>query len=277
MVNENATVGKTPDGTVYRIFGEGEPIILIHGVGLNQSVWEHQVTHFSKTHQVVTYDTLGHGGTKNPSNKANLAEYSNQLLALMDALNIDKASIIGHSMGALVALDFALTNPTRSFRVGALSGVFMRGEAESEAVLNRVKQLQLSGINGFIDSAISRWFGNPVPEALRTSESIVRSAFSVLDPLGYLRAYQVFAVSDRTNALRLANLNVPALFLTGELDANSSPAMSQSMAQRVLDAEVVIISGAGHMINMTHPVQVNDSIGRLLLRQVADGATVNFE
>lgn len=163
-------------------------------MGLNQSAWENQVTHFAKTHQVITYETLRHGGTKKPSNNANLAEYSNQLLALMDFLTIDKASIIGHSMGALMALDFALTYSERSFHVGALSGVFMRGETESEAVLARVKQSQLSGIDGGRQSHYQT-IRLTVPDAPADDE--------IIESLGVsIGGHPLHRISDRYEDLR---------------------------------------------------------------------------
>ena len=72
------------------------------------------------------------------------------------------------------------------------------------------------------------------------------------------RTYQLFARSDRVHAERLPGLAVPALFMTGEEDLNSSAAMSAAMARRVPDARLEVVPGARHMMNVTHPQIVTD-------------------
>ena len=106
--------------------GSGDSVILIHGVGMNASVWAPQLEALSRTCDVVAYDLLGHGGSSLPPPDARLQDYTSQLLQLLDDLAIGTAHIVGHSMGALVAIDFALTHPERTTSVAALNAVYRR-------------------------------------------------------------------------------------------------------------------------------------------------------
>lgn len=261
MDTKKVATGRAPDGTAFDVYGNGEPVFLIHGVGLDRSVWVEQLAALSVTHhQIIVYDTLGHGASRLPPEDASLSHYSQQLLSLMDHLRVPVANIVGHSMGALIALDFAINHPSRALRVAAISGVFSRSKQAKENVLARALRLRSSSQHDFADATISRWFGDPVSPCFQDATTKIRTIFSKLDPVGYARAYQTFATSDSINAHRFNELTMPSLFITGELDHNSTPAMSRAMAERAPRARLEILGNAGHMITMTHAKYVNEAL-----------------
>ena len=250
--------------TAWRRTGHGEPVILIHGVGMAQSVWQPQVDALSRDHDVVVYDMLGHGDSTLPAEGATLAAYAAQLADLMDHLGIKAANIVGHSMGALIALEFALTQPKRTLRVAALNAVFERTPEQRAAVQARAEALKQSGFAATIGPTIDRWFGTPVPARLRDAADLVAGLLTRVSPTGYARTYRLFASSDAVHASRLPTLAMPALFLTGEFDANSSPAMSRAMGDLAPNAVVEILPDARHTMNLTHPDEVNASLRTFL-------------
>src|SRR5918994_7404760 len=109
--------------TSYRLVGHGEPVVFIHGVGMNKDVWTPQVDEFARSHTVLTYDMLGHGGSTLPGERPALADYCAQLFELLDDLAIARANIIGHSMGGLVAMDFAARHADRVLRLVVMNSV----------------------------------------------------------------------------------------------------------------------------------------------------------
>jgi pimeloyl-ACP methyl ester carboxylesterase len=248
------------DGTAYQLYGAGEPIVLIHGVGMDQRAWQPQIQALASKHLVVTYDMLGHGASSLPPEDVQLAGFAEQLLQLLDHLQIAKANIVGHSMGALVAMEFALTYPERTQRLLALNAVFQRSQEQRAAVLERAKTLKLQGVGATVEATLARWFGEPVPEHLRSIAALASDILADVNPLGYARAYQLFATSDAVHSSRLAHLKMPALFMTGDLDPNSSPAMSLAMAQITPNAQAQIVAGARHMMNMTDAQQINQRL-----------------
>lgn len=245
------------EGTAYRSHGAGEAIVLIHGVGMDQRSWQPQIEALSQRHRVVTYDMLGHGQSRLPEQGVQLADFADQLLRLLDHLQIAQAHVVGHSMGALVAIEFALRHPARSMRLLALNAVFQRSPAQRAAVLERARTLQSEGVAATVDATIARWFGAPVPAHLRETAALATDILADVNATGYARAYALFATSDEVHADHLPRLAMPALFMTGEGDPNSSPAMSQTMAALAPRGRAEIVPGARHMMNLTDAEAVN--------------------
>ncbi len=255
----------TAGNTTYSIYSpraaEGaETVVLVHGVGMNQSVWSPQIEALTVRYRVLAYDMLGHGGSALPTPSPTLGDYAAQLEGLLDALQIDRAHVVGHSMGALVALEFALTHPRRSLSVAALNAVYDRTLEQREAVMSRAATLDDVPLDAGIDVTLARWFGDPVPAHLTKAAQAVRELLLSVDPVGYARTYRLFARADAAHIGRLPKLAVPALFLTGECDANSSPAMSRAMAAATPIGRAEIIENERHMMSITDPVRVNERL-----------------
>lgn len=247
-------------------------VVLIHGVGMNQTVWSPQIEALTASYQVVVYDMLGHGDSALPTAAPTLHEYASQLQALLDAMHIERAHVVGHSMGALVALEFALMHPQRTLSVVALNAVYDRTPAQREAVMTRAATLGDVPLDTGVDATLSRWFGDPVPGHLTQAAQGVRGLLLSVDPVGYARTYRLFACSDNAHVGRLASLAVPALFLTGECDPNSSPAMSRAMAAATPFGRAEIIASERHMMNLTDPEGVNERLLAFLAEASAEEA-----
>jgi (E)-2-((N-methylformamido)methylene)succinate hydrolase len=265
-------------GTRYALYAPraGEPaetVVLIHGVGMNRSVWAPQVDALTTRFQVLAYDMPGHGESALPSAEPTLAEYAMQLAALLDALKIERAHIVGHSMGALVALEFALTHPSRTSSVAALNAVYDRTPEQRAAVMDRASTLDAGARDAGVDATIARWFGVPVPAHLEAAARDLRTLLLTVNPEGYARTYRLFASSDAVHVGRLGALAMPALFLTGEFDPNSSPAMSEAMAAASRDGRAEIIDGARHMMNVTDASRVNERLGAFLTQAMRAAST----
>lgn len=269
-------------GTSYSVYAPQsddarETVVLIHGVGMNQSVWAPQIDALTAAYQVIVYDMLGHGASALPTPAPTLDEYASQLEALLDAMKIERAHVVGHSMGALVALEFALTRPQRTLSVAALNAVYDRTPAQREAVMSRAATLSDAPAAAGVDATLSRWFGDPVPGHLTQAAQAVRDLLLSVDPIGYARTYRLFASSDDAHVGRLAHLAVPALFLTGECDPNSSPSMSLAMADVAPYGRAEVISNERHMMNVTDPARVNERLLAFLAEASAANAAHAFD
>jgi len=92
----------------YELNGDGPCLVMIHGFSDNLSMWYNQMSEFSKRYKILAYDVRGHGRTETPENEMSLELFANDLKALLDALDIEKASVLGYSMGGRIGLQFAL-------------------------------------------------------------------------------------------------------------------------------------------------------------------------
>jgi pimeloyl-ACP methyl ester carboxylesterase len=134
----------TVDGTAFSVHGAGEPLVLVHGVGMGKEIWAPQIAAFSQDYQVIAYDMLGHGDSALPAADVTLRDYADQLAGLLDHLGITAANVVGTRWGRWWRWNLPwLTR--KGAAVVALNAVFMRTEAQRAAVLERAAALALPG------------------------------------------------------------------------------------------------------------------------------------
>lgn len=235
-------------------------MVLVHGVGARASFWKPQIAALGKRFDVIAYDMLGHGESSLPPEEPRLSDYADQLLGLLDHLGIRRAHVIGHSMGGLIAIEFALSHSDRMLSLVAMNAVFCRTSEQRTAVQERVAALDERHTPSDCDSTIARWFGEPVPAAYAAAAATARDFLRTVDPAGYARTYRLFATADAAHRERLATLAAPALFMTAENDQNSSPAMSETMAKLSQRGRALIIPSQRHMMSMTVPNDINRAL-----------------
>jgi pimeloyl-ACP methyl ester carboxylesterase len=234
-------------------------MVFVHGVGLCHQVWDPQIEEFSRDHQVIAYDTLGHGASPLPAESMRLDAYIGQLAKLFDDLGLAPATLVGHSMGALIIIGFALAYPERCRHIVPMNATFDRSP-EHRMRSRKTAELLAQGRAGeILEGTLSRWFtptDSSDPKRAAKIEQI-RCWLAAADPLGYARAYRVFAEEGDAFVEHLGELPMPALFLTAEGDQNSTPEMSRRMSEAAPRGEVCIIPGERHMLPAIAPEKVN--------------------
>lgn len=256
---------RTEAGTTFIELGTGDPaVIFVHGVGMNRNVWGPQLLDLSKNSRTIAYDVLGHGGSPLPPKGAKLDDYSAQLLRFLDDLGIDSAAIVGHSMGALIALEFALSNPDRVNALVALNAVYKRTPSQRAAVAARAKQMKSESVMAIQEQTINRWFDQTEIEKKAMLVENIRSWLANANIYGYSTTYEVFSTADRTLIDRLGSLQSKALYITGELDPNSTPEMSRQLAAESTHGSYVVIAGERHMMAYVSPKTVNPILAEFI-------------
>ncbi len=144
--------------TVYQSAGQGEPVVLIHGVGMQSAAWGPQVDALAQTHRVIAVNMPGHGGSDAVLPDGELPDYVAWLHAVLTALDLGPVNVAGHSMGALVASGFAVTHPDMVKRVALLNGVYCRSETARAAVIARAEEIGQGAFD--LDTPLNRWFGD---------------------------------------------------------------------------------------------------------------------
>jgi pimeloyl-ACP methyl ester carboxylesterase len=248
--------GKTSTGTAWSRIGTGPTLVLLHGVGMNKSVWAPEVNLLCESFDVLIYDMWGHGESDLPNRELALIDYTQQLVDLLSELNIDSAFVAGHSMGALIALDFALLQPEICQAVCAMNAVFNRTAEQSASVQKRATDLAAGGVSVNLTETLERWFGKSGEHEYSSAEDLARELLLAVNPKGYAAAYSVFANSDKAHLGKLENLEIPALFFTAEGDPNSTAQMSLAMAEMAPNGSAEVLQGHRHMMTLTAPNEV---------------------
>ncbi len=249
------------DGTAYKAFGDAPAtLIFIHGVGMCKEIWQPQVEHFSKNYRVITYDFLGHGQSLLKKDKLTLEDYISQLYNLVNEIGVSKFSIIGHSMGALIAVAFALRYPEKVDTLIPINIVFKRTKKAQDDVIMRAKDVLKSQQIPNINQTLERWFKNKTSPYDLLKINNVQGWLKNTSPKAYSEAYYLFATSDRVFVNNLSNLQPPVLYLTGSEDPNSTSLMSEQMAQETPNGSSESIEGEAHMMAYISAKKVNPII-----------------
>jgi len=246
--------------TCYSMDGEGFPLIMIHGVGLDHTMWELQVAEFSKQYKVICYDMMGHGNSFKLPGPFTLTQYVDQLDDFMKALGIERAHLLGFSMGGLVAQAFAVRHTERVASLMIVSCVAARTEEQRQAVLGRVAEVERYGHRATIDAAIYRWFDERFISLHPRIVHKIRQRLEDNDSASYLASYQVFAMADVELSAALQRIECPALIVTGDLDRGSTPEMAKLMAEQIPNSHVVILPDTRHMLPIESAVRFNQEV-----------------
>jgi pimeloyl-ACP methyl ester carboxylesterase len=250
----------------YEITGDGFPVIFSHEFGGDARSWQPQVRYFSRLYRCVTYN---HRGFPPSSVPGRLEDYSQDILvddleALMDHLRIERAHIVGLSMGGNVALNLALRRPGRcqSIVVAGCGGGSTERERFEKDVAAVVELLTAQGIDAFADRYAAGATRQPYRRKDPQGWQEFRSALSRHSALGSALTIQgvqrnrptIFALKERLN-----RLEVPTLVLIGDEDEPCvDPAVF--LKREIPTAGLVVIPQSGHTINLEEPAAFNAAV-----------------
>lgn len=248
------------DGRAARVIeaGSGDPVLLIHGVGMRAEAWQPQIEALAARHRIIAVDMPGHGESDPLPGQPRLPDYVAWAARVVEALDLGPVSVAGHSMGALVASGLAVERPELVRRAALLNGVHRRSPEARAAVMARAAEIGAG--RAAIEAPLSRWFG-PGDSALRDR---VAGWLRSVPGAGYTAAYRAFAEGDAVYADSFGSIGCPLLVLTADGDANSTPEMTQTMAAMAPMGRAVVVPGHRHMVNLTAPEIVTSELDRWL-------------
>ncbi|MBX9457860.1 MAG: alpha/beta hydrolase [Rhizobium sp.] len=248
---------RTPSGAAFLDRGRGdETVVLIHGVGMRIEAWAPQIERLAEDFRVVAVDLPGHGFSAPLGAEPLLQNFVEWFDHLLDELGLEAVNVAGHSMGALVATGIVATAPEKVRRVALLNGVHRRSDAARAAVEARADEIMTGNFDR--EAPLARWFS----EAEKNTEAyaLVHELLGTVDADGYAAAYRAFATGDAVYSDCWPTVRCPALFLTGDGDLNSTPAMARDMAAATPQGRALVMEGHRHMVNLTAPDAVNEAL-----------------
>ena len=215
-------------------------ILLMHGSGLSHIVWSlHEQFYVSQGFNVLSVDIPGHGNSEGPSLKS-IEEISDWIRSLMRSLDILKITIIGHSQGSLVGIDFASRYPDLISKLVLVAGSYKMpvnqdlidlAEAGDEKAILLMMKWGYEGSKAFIG-------GNPVKKIIKSSRDIIE--ILAVD----LNACNNYKDGEKS----LEKINCSTLCIFGDLDKMVPVKAGTKMSERIKNSETKIISNCGHMI-----------------------------
>lgn len=221
-------------------------IVLLHGVGLDHTMWDPVRNMLPEN--TVYMDLPGHGNQPALQAETSLQELADDVASrLPDGL----VQLVGFSLGGLIAQRLAIDLPEKIVSVVAASTVCRRSDEERVAVQKRLVTAQ-QDLQESTRKSLERWY----PQDSVVSPGLIEQTRAVLqhnDRLSFLYAYEVFATADQELGPELHKIQQPLLAITGELDPGSTPDMSQRLVAAVPQGTLRIIPQARHMLPHEYP------------------------
>ena len=239
--------------------GEGPPLLLVHGVGMRAEFWGALVPCLQQRFSLTVADLPGHGESPClPGAPASLDAYTEVLAELLDEAH-EPWTVVGHSLGALLALDLAVRHSCRVSGIGVLNGVYRRSAEALATVRARAAELSRASAPDQTGT-LARWFGERPTGADAAAARRCAAWLDAADRSGYAGAYRAFADGDAPPDEALRAIRARALVMTGSLEPNSTPAMAHRLAELLPEARCLVLDGARHMMPMTHAEAVGDAL-----------------
>ena len=238
-------------GVVEQGSGALTPIIFLHGVGSDKSVWHPQLEHFGSARRALAFDYPGYGESDFIEG-ATRDDFAAAMLAAMDALGIESAHVCGLSLGGVIAIAMQAAAPERcasliiadSFAVHPDgSAIYDRSIAASHRGMRELAEARVGALLASEDAAV---------------RSDVIETMAAIDPTAYRIGAEAVWLADQRD--RAAAIHVPTLMICGDLDPVTPPSLSEELVKLIPNARLEVIRGASHLANLDKPAEFNRAI-----------------
>lgn len=232
-----------------------ETILFIHPAFLDHRTFDNQVEFFSKQYKVITIDLIGHGKSQNLKTKDKIHNTKDHIKEILDIENISKVHLVGISIGALLAQDFANTYPNMTSSLTAVGGYDISNYDSSIEKSQRKEQVgfmlkALFSIEAFsrANANISAYTSKAQNDFYEINLQYKRSSFKYMTTLN--------SIMNQSQSERI----YPLLIMYGQYDSPLAISLASKWHASLSDSELVVISDAGHCANMDNPELFNNSI-----------------
>ena len=230
----------------YKVEGNGEPLVFIHGLSDNLLYWEFLANNLKNDYEVIRFDLRGHGESELGSDEITVDTYAEDLNGLLDELNISNVNLIGLSLGGAIALDFAVRYPQKTSSLVLMSSFYKADEYLSN-ILNQFKKALENGFEEFYDLILPMVLCPDVIDANADELNQLKElASKTANTRAYIKAVDAclnFNVEDD-----LSQIDVPALVLAGKYDEISLLASQENLQRKIRNSKLIVFDDVKHNI-----------------------------
>jgi 3-oxoadipate enol-lactonase len=238
--------------------GEAIPVIFLHGVGSDKSVWRPQLDHFANQRLAIAFDYPGYGDSDPAPEGTTRDDYAAAILSAMSELGIERAHICGLSLGGVVAIAIHHAAPDRVVSL-TLADTFAV-HPDGAAILERSRAaLEAGNLRQLAESRVDVLLAQPAVPIIRRE---VVDTMAAIAPAAYLIGAEAVWLADQRD--RAAEIRVPTLVLCGAEDKVTPPALSRELTQLIPGARFEMIQRSGHLSNFEQPDAFNTLLGAFI-------------
>jgi 3-oxoadipate enol-lactonase/4-carboxymuconolactone decarboxylase len=200
-------------------------------------------------YRCLRYDTRGHGLSGSSDRPTTIDDLATDLRSLLDSLKIEKAHIVGLSLGGMTGQALASRHPKRVASLVLIATAAHLPPADFWHT--RAATVRADGPGAVVDQIIPRWFTEGFRKRHPEAVARVRDAFMGIDRAGYARCCEAIATMDLRD--RLAKIAAPTLVMVGADDPVTTPAMAEALCTGIPDAELMVIANVAHLMSVERP------------------------
>ncbi|GAC1646172.1 MAG: hypothetical protein NVS4B12_12890 [Ktedonobacteraceae bacterium] len=231
--------------------GTGYPLILIHGLASSMSLWAGLDQSQLSGLQIISYDLRGHGASDRPGGAHTLAKYVADLKGLLAALAIKNAIFAGHSLGGMVAMELAASEPDMVAGLVLLDTTASFPQSTRDQFFELASNASFNGMSAIADRLLQLSFSPQFMAANPKMVTTIRKGIVASDAASIAAAARLVAKVDLRQ--RLAAIHCPTQVLVGEQDELAPPALSEELAKGINGAQLQIIPESGHALPAEQP------------------------
>ena len=221
--------------------GRGAPLVLLHGFPLDHHLWDDVVPLLEDTFDVILPDLRGFGDSTTIDPPQSIDDYASDIAGLLDLLAIQKAAIVGHSMGGYVALAFARLYPQRVHGLGLISSQVLADAPErKEGRYKSAADVEENGIRSVVETMTPKFTSDEKLQAY------ARASMERQQPAAYIGALKAMAERPDSTPL-LSSFDFPVVIIHGDGDSLIPVDRAREVKVALPQAHLVEIPGAGHM------------------------------
>ena len=254
---------------VYRDEGEGRPVVLVHGHTLDGRIFEPLIGPLvAAGRRVLRPDLRGHGGSSRPPCGYHWSHHAEDVAAVMGAAGVDRAAVVGFSLGGGVALEMALTMPGLVEELVLVSPVMPDRPFEEAFMANLKAVAMVARAEGIRAAMEGPWMQSPLFAASLEKEGVLGAVAEIVRDFpgaDYLAEKRDRVERDWTAPARLGEISAETLVLVGEREMPGFKAFAAEAAEGIPGAGLHEIAGAGHLL----PLEASDELAAAILRHLA--------
>lgn len=230
--------------------GEGPPVVLLHGLGGSLEVWHGVTERLALHHHVVALDLRGHGRSGSGRAQFGVKTWSQDVAALMAALELPGATVVGHSLGSLVAQHLAVTAPDLVDQLVLVGGISYFEPPETAAYEQRAKDVEEHGLDAIVDDWVAGALAPRTHAQLPQLTGLLRHMFLSNEPKSYAKATRALS---RAPSIDRERIGQPTLLIVGDHDRSTPLRMTEQLHREIPVSRVRVLPAAAHWAPLEHP------------------------
>ncbi len=254
----------------YESYGQGTPIVFLHPFSTNGYIWAYQLFAFAQNHRCIVVDQRGHGRSDKPEKGYAIGELAADVAAILDDLELDKAVLVGNSIGGMTVMQFNLDYPDRVLgNVILSSGTNLAAGMPPEAGEAFQQDFQ-AAFGALLEGAISAKSKRERPEILELMKAYFMVEDNFPHRVFFASAADPGGVFNWDISGRLKEIQAPTCVLAGEEDQATPIEANQFLASNIPGAQLKILEDVGHFYQLERPADFNNDL-REFLKQLSLG------